>query len=140
MNHVFGSFADMSQARAAVDSLVAAGFAARTITVLLPDNRASREFARMMGTKVPPGTQFGPKADRPLEGSLGILDPAAGPQAGALDDALNGMGVPLDWPHGVPEGKLLVSVETPDTDAASAVFVNAGALNVGTPAGAAPAH
>lgn len=128
--HTFATFRDLEQAGAAVDRLIAAGFSSGEITVLLKDNPASVEFARMKGTKVPLGTEHGPRADEPLEGSLGILYPGEGPKRGVLDDALDGMGVPLDWPHGVAEGNCLISVESDASEKARTVMQEAGAMQM----------
>jgi len=131
-NHSFGSFKDSQQASAAVDQLIAQGFSASEITVLLRDEKSSVEFARMKGTRVPVGTDRGPKEERPVEGSLGILYPGEGPKRGVLDDALDGMGVPLDWPHGVTAGNVLISIESDSTERALSALRDAGASDTGS--------
>lgn len=131
-SYAFGSYKEVQQAEAALNQFIESGFPASDITVLLSDNTRTVEFARRRGTRLPSGTGHGPQADQPLQGSLGILHPAEGPRRGALDDALDGMGVPLDWPHGVLEGKALVSVQTADVDAALAAFSRTGAVDAGT--------
>jgi len=118
-HHVFGSYDEVVQASAVVDRLTEAGFAAGDITVLLKENPESRDFAALKGTKVPDGIAYGPKADLPLDGSYGLSNPISGPERGALETALCGMGVPLNWPHGVLQGRALVSVECADEAGAS---------------------
>jgi hypothetical protein len=130
--HSFGTFNDLEQASAAVDRLIAQGFAPGCVTVLLRENPSSVEFARMKGTRVPLGTEHGPKAEEPVEGSLGIMFPGEGPKRGVLDDALDGMGVPLDWPHGVQQGSVLISIESDDTQAALTALQDAGAARTGS--------
>lgn len=111
-NHVFGIYGASQQAEVAVDELRNAGFEALAITVLLPDNRSSRDFAQRKNTRPPQGTDRGKTADLPLDGTLGLLDPGAGPIEGALPGALTDMGVPADWSDGrVLQGKVLLSVE-----------------------------
>jgi len=118
-HHVFGSYDEAVEASAVVDRLTQAGFSAGDITVLLKDNPESRDFAARKGTKVPDGVADGPKADMPLDGSYGLANPVSGPERGALEMALCGMGVPLNWPHGVLQGRALVSVECADEAGAS---------------------
>ncbi|MCU1325124.1 MAG: hypothetical protein JWN34_494 [Bryobacterales bacterium] len=129
-NHIFAAYEDQRQASEAVDRLLAAGFSGREITVLLRDNSASLEFARMKGTRVPTGADKAPQEDE-AEGSLGILYPGEGPKRGVLDDALDGMGVPPDWPHGISQGNVLISVETDAAEKAKSVL-EAGARQTGT--------
>jgi hypothetical protein len=129
-NHTFATYRHIEQADAAVDRLLSAGFPASQITVLLLDHAASIEFARRKGTAMPHGIENDP--DKPLEGSLGILYPGEGPKRGVLDDALDGMGVPLDWPHGVTEGNTLVSVESDNVDEARAALGESGPVQVGS--------
>jgi hypothetical protein len=130
--HSFGTFKDLEQTSAAVDRLIAQGFASSSITVLLRENPSSVEFARMKGTRVPVGTEHGPRAEEPVEGSLGIMYPGEGPKRGVLDDALDAMGVPLDWPHGVQQGSVLISIESDDTETAVAALEEAGATRTGS--------
>lgn len=133
-NHVFGSFESLERANIAVDTLVGSGFPARAITVMHHDNPMSVNFAKLKGTTAPAGTAHGLTAKLPLEGSLGLMNPAEGPKEGALHSALQQMGVPLDWPHGVLNGKVLVSVEcekTESTDVAKSVMHGLGAEDVG---------
>ena len=140
-HHVFGSYEGSAQASAGVDQLIATGFPAGNITVLLHENPDSRAFAALKGTRIPDGVDRGPKADLPLDGSYGLANPAAGPKEGALDIALNGMGVPLDWPHGVLRGRVLVSIEcTDDGNLAGAerVLGATGAAEIGKSFGTHP--
>lgn len=112
LTHVFGIFGASQQAELAVDGLINAGFEAWAITVMLPDNESSRNFAQRKNTRPPQGTDRGKSADVPLGGTLGWADPWAGPIGGALEGALAEMGVAAEWSHGrVLQGKLLLSVE-----------------------------
>ena len=131
-NFVFGTYDDTAQASAAVDTFIASGLPPGAVTVLLREHAASIELAKMKGTRVPSGAEQGQKSDKPLEGSLGIMYPAEGPKRGVLDDALDGMGVPLDWPHGVLEGKALVSIETADPERATSLLAQTGASGIST--------
>jgi len=109
---VFGIFSKPQQAENAVDELLNAEFDLSLVTVLLPDNQASRDFAHRKNTRLPEGTAFGATSTLPLGGTLGVMDPGAGPQGGALSQALAQMGVPAEWCDGrVLAGKFLVSVE-----------------------------
>ena len=99
---VFGIYKSSAQAESAVDRLLAAGFSNGDISVLLPDNQGSREFAHEKNTKVPEGTTTGVTAGGAVGGTLGLLAgigalaiPGVGPfiAAGPIMGALAGMGV-----------------------------------------------
>jgi hypothetical protein len=99
---VFGIYASRVQAERAVDSLMAAGYAGDSISVLLPDNNSSKEFAHSKQTKAPEGTTTGVAAGGAVGGTLGLLAgigalaiPGAGPfiAAGPIMGALAGLGV-----------------------------------------------
>ena len=110
-NSVFAIYAEESQMDAAVDELVTDGFAKEHISALCTKNKDTREFAARKGTHTPKGTDKGPYASIPLNGTLGILHPGRGPLLGALHDALNEMGVPEEWCNRrVVDGKFLVAV------------------------------
>ena len=47
---VFGIYKSGAQAEKAVDQIVAAGFSNNDISVLLPDNQSSKEFAHEKNT------------------------------------------------------------------------------------------
>jgi hypothetical protein len=56
---VFGMYRDRIQAEDAVDRLLPAGFRREDIAVLLADNRGSKDFAHLKGTKAPEGLAAG---------------------------------------------------------------------------------
>jgi hypothetical protein len=99
---VFGIYKTSAQAEHAVDRLLAAGFANGDISVLLPDQQSSKEFAREKNTKAPEGTAVGVTAGGAIGGTLGLLAglgalaiPGVGPliAAGPIMGALAGLGV-----------------------------------------------
>ncbi len=99
---VFGIYKSVSQAEMAVDRIAAAGFSSNDISVLLPDNRSSKEFAHEKNTKAPEGTTTGVATGGVLGGTLGLLAgigalaiPGVGPfiAAGPIMGALAGLGV-----------------------------------------------
>jgi hypothetical protein len=99
---VFGIFKSSVQAERSVDRLLAAGFANDDISVLLPDNESSKEFAHKKDTKAPEGTTVGVTAGGVVGGTLGLLAgigalaiPGVGPliAAGPIMGALAGLGV-----------------------------------------------
>ncbi|HEY2842477.1 MAG TPA: DUF3341 domain-containing protein, partial [Bryobacteraceae bacterium] len=78
------------------------GFTSDDISVLLPDNKSSRDFAHEKGTKAPEGTTAGVTAGGAIGGTLGLLAgigalaiPGIGPliAAGPIMAALAGLGV-----------------------------------------------
>jgi hypothetical protein len=99
---VFGIYPSAAQAERAVDSLVAAAFSHNDISVLLPDNQSSKDFAHEKHTKAPEGTTTGVAAGGTIGGTLGLLAgigalaiPGVGPfiAAGPIMGALAGIGV-----------------------------------------------
>ena len=56
---VFGIYHDRTQAELSVDRLLAAGFSNNDISVLLPDNQGSKDFAHEKNIKAPEGTTAG---------------------------------------------------------------------------------
>src|SRR5579864_7992222 len=99
---VFGIYKTPATAEAAVDHLLSVGFANESISVLLPDNTSSREFAHEKNTKAPEGTATGVAAGGVVGGTLGLLAgigalaiPGVGPliAAGPIMGALAGLGV-----------------------------------------------
>lgn len=99
---VFGIYRSSAEAERAVDSLVAAGFPNGDISVLLPDNQSSKEFAHEKNTKAPEGTTTGVVSGGAVGGTLGLLAgigalaiPGVGPfiAAGPIMGALAGLGV-----------------------------------------------
>jgi hypothetical protein len=99
---VFGIYKSGIQAEKAVDQLMAAGFSNNDISVLLPDNASSKEFAHEKSTKAPEGTTTGVTAGGVVGGALGLLAgigalaiPGVGPliAAGPIVASLAGLGV-----------------------------------------------
>jgi hypothetical protein len=87
---VFGIYKSAEDAERAVNTLIGAGFASSTISVLLPDSRSTREFAHEKDTKAPEGATAGVTAGI---GALAI--PGVGPliAAGPIMAGLAGLGV-----------------------------------------------
>jgi len=99
---VFGIYHTRTQAERGVDDLLAAGFSNDDISVLLPDNQGSRDFAHEKNTKAPEGTTAGVTTGGAIGGTLGLLAgigflavPGVGPfiAAGPIMSALAGLGV-----------------------------------------------
>ena len=99
---VFGIYPNANQAEHTVDRLIASGFASDDISVLLPDNKSSKDFAHEKNTKAPEGTTTGVTAGGAIGGTLGLLAgvgalaiPGLGPfiAAGPIMGALAGLGV-----------------------------------------------
>jgi hypothetical protein len=97
----FGIYPSSVQAERAVDSLIAAGFSGNDISVLLPDNEGTRDFAHEKNTKAPEGTATGVVTGGAVGGTLGLLAgigalaiPGIGPfiAAGPIMAALAGIG------------------------------------------------
>src|SRR4051794_41574042 len=70
---VFGIYKSRAQAEQAVDSLQSAGYRSDDISVLMPDQQSSEEFAHEKNTKAPEGTTTGVAAGGALGGTLGLL-------------------------------------------------------------------
>jgi hypothetical protein len=99
---VFGIYKTRSAAEQAVDRLMAAGHSNNDISVLLPDNTSSKEFAHEKNTKAPEGAATGVATGGVVGGTLGLLAgigalaiPGVGPliAAGPIMGALAGLGV-----------------------------------------------
>lgn len=99
---VFGIFRTPVDAERGVDTLIAAGFPSADISVLLPDNRSTQEFAHEKETKAPEGATAGVTAGGIVGGALGVLAglgalaiPGIGPllAAGPIVSGLAGLGV-----------------------------------------------
>ena len=99
---VFGIYATVSTAEAAVDHLLERGFSNAAISVLLPDDASTRAFAHEKNTKAPEGTATGVTAGGLVGGTLGLLAgigtlaiPGVGPliAAGPIMATLAGVGV-----------------------------------------------
>src|SRR6476660_5994616 len=142
---VFGIYSTVGQAEQAVDALMMANFSNSDVSVLLPDNESTREFAHEKNTKAPEGATTGVAAGGVLGGTLGLLAGigalaipglgpfiAAGPIMGALAGAgaggavggligaLVGMGIPeyeaKRYEGHVKDGGVLLSVHCDDSD------------------------
>jgi hypothetical protein len=99
---VFGLYSGRMAAERAVDTLVKAGFSNNAISVLLPDNDSTKDFAHEKHTKAPEGTTTGVATGGVVGGTLGLLAgigalaiPGVGPfiAAGPIMGALAGLGV-----------------------------------------------
>src|SRR5580698_5937347 len=99
---VFGIYATVATAEAAVDHLIARGFTNSAISVLLPDDESTRAFAHEKSTKAPEGAATGVTTGGVVGGTLGLLAgigalaiPGVGPPiaAGPIMAALAGVGV-----------------------------------------------
>src|ERR1700681_2333737 len=99
---VFGIYHTRKQAERSVDDLLAAGFSNDDISVLLPDNEGTKDFAHDKGTKAPEGATAGDTTGGIIGGTLGLLAgigdlaiPGVGPfiAAGPIMSALAGLGV-----------------------------------------------
>ena len=99
---VFGIYKTREGVESAVDALKIGGFSASDISVLLPDNKGSQEFAHTKGTKAPEGAATGAGTGVVIGGTLGWLAgigalaiPGVGPliAAGPIVAALAGAGI-----------------------------------------------
>ena len=142
---VFGIFRSRVRAEQTVDELVAAGYRSRDISILAPDEQATRQLATEKNTKAPEGTTTGAATGGAIGGTLGLLAGigalaipglgpfiAAGPimgalagvgagaAAGGLIGALVGMGIPeyeaKRYEGRVKDGGILLSVHCDDSD------------------------
>jgi len=145
---VFGIFRTHSSVEAAVDRLRDSGFRNVDISVLLPENIGSKDFAHEKGTKAPEGVTAGASAGAVLGGALGWLAGigalaipglgpfiAAGPivaalagagvggAVGGVTGALIGMGIPeyeaKRYEGRIKEGGILLSVHCDSSEWAS---------------------
>jgi hypothetical protein len=99
---VFGIYRTYGAVESGVDSLVSAGFRNEDISVLMPENMGSKDFAHEKGTKAPEGAATGAGTGGVLGGTLGVLAgvgllaiPGLGPfiAAGPIMAGLAGLGV-----------------------------------------------
>jgi len=99
---VFGLYATRRQVENAVDELKVQGFRNTDISVLLPENVGTKDFAHEKGTKAPEGMATGATSGAVVGGALGWLAgigalaiPGVGPliAAGPIIAALTGVGV-----------------------------------------------
>src|SRR5579871_976665 len=142
---VFGIYRDRSETEQAVDALVRAGFRTEDISVLLPENAGTKDFAHEKHTKAPEGATTGAGAGAVIGGTLGLLAGigalaipglgpfiAAGPimaalagigtggVVGGIIGALVGMGIPeyeaKRYEGIIKEGGILISVHCDNSD------------------------
>ncbi len=142
---VFGICRDRMHAEQVVDEFLASGFRPEDISVLLPENQGTKDFAAEKHTKAPEGVTTGAGTGAVVGGTLGLLAGvgalaipglgpfiAAGPIMGALAGigtggvvggiigALIGMGIPeyeaKRYEGMIREGKVLVSVHCDNSD------------------------
>ena len=99
---VFGLYTTRRHVENAVDELKAQGFRNTDISVLLPENVGTKDFAHEKGTKAPEGLATGATSGAVVGGALGWLAgigalaiPGVGPliAAGPIIAALTGLGV-----------------------------------------------
>ena len=142
---VFGIYRTRGGAERGVDGLRQAGFRTKDISILLPENLGTKDFAHEKHTKAPEGTATGVTAGAVIGGTLGLLAGigalaipglgpfiAAGPimatfsgigaggVVGGIVGALVGMGLPeyeaKRYEGTVREGGILVSVHCDNSD------------------------
>lgn len=99
---VFGIYRTPDLAEHAVDHLLSLGFTNSAISILLQDDKSTRDFAHEKNTKAPEGTATGVTVGGVIGGTLGLLAglgalaiPGIGPliAAGPIIGALTGLGV-----------------------------------------------
>lgn len=144
-NAVFGIYRDRRHVESGVDALMGQGFRASDISVLLPDNVGTKDFAHEKHTKAPEGAATGAGTGAVIGGTLGLLAGigalaipgvgpfiAAGPIMGALAGVgtggvvggliggLVGMGMPeyeaKRYEGLIKEGRVLLSVHCDNSD------------------------
>src|SRR5882724_9840408 len=99
---VYGIYRDRAHVEDAVDALIDNGFRSEDISVLMPENVGTKDFAHEKNTKAPEGAAAGAGTGAVIGGTLGLLAgigalaiPGIGPliAAGPLLAALAGIGV-----------------------------------------------
>jgi len=99
---VYGIYRDEEQVSFAIDRMLENSFRNEDISVLLPDNLGTKDFAHEKHTKAPEGTATGATAGGAIGGTIGLLVgvgalaiPGLGPfiAAGPIMAALAGLGV-----------------------------------------------
>jgi hypothetical protein len=142
---VFGIYQNRPQVENGVDTLVAEGFRTQDISVLLPENIGTKDFAHEKNTKAPEGAAAGAGTGAVVGGALGLLAGigalaipglgpfiAAGPimaalagvgtggVVGGIIGALVGMGIPeyeaKRYEGLIKEGRILLSVHCDSSD------------------------
>src|SRR5438132_9508167 len=140
---VFGIYRDRAHVEQGVDTLVADGFRTADISVLLPENTGTKDFAHEKNTKAPEGATTGAGTGALLGGGLGWLvgigalaipglgpfiaagpivaalaGAGAGGAIGGLTGALIGMGIPeyeaKRYEGRGKDGGILLSVHSDD--------------------------
>jgi hypothetical protein len=98
---VFGIYGSAAHTERAVNALIEAGFSSQDVSVLMPDQQSTREFAVHKDTKAPEGVATGATTGGVIGGTLGVLIglgslaiPGLGPliAAGPLVAGLAGLG------------------------------------------------
>src|SRR5690349_23764136 len=142
---VFGIYRSQSEVERAVSALQGAGFRNTDISVLLPENEGTKDFAHAKGTKAPEGASTGAGSGAVVGGALGWLVgigalaiPGVGPfiaagpimaalagagvggAVGGLTGALVGLGIPeyeaKRYEGRIVKGGILLSVHADDAD------------------------
>lgn len=142
---VYGIYREKAQVEQAIDELLASGFRIEDISVLVPENVGTKEFALEKHTKAPEGTAAGATVGGVVGGSLGLLAgigalaiPGLGPfialgpiiaaltgvgaggVVGGLVGALVGLGIPeyeaKRYEGLLKKGGILTSVHCDDSD------------------------
>ena len=142
---VFGIYPTYASVESGVQALQTAGFRNEDISVLMPENVGSKDFAHEKGTKAPEGAATGAGAGAMVGGALGVLAGigllaipglgpfiAAGPimaglaglgvggVVGGVTGALIGMGIPeyvaKRYEGRVKEGGILLSVHSDSSE------------------------
>ena len=144
-NAVFGIFNTKVSVERAVDTLKTQGFRNSDISVLLPSESSTKDFAHEKNTKAPEGATTGAASGAVIGGTLGwlagigalaipgigpfvaagpivaaIAGAGAGGAVGGLTGALVGMGIPeyeaKRYEGFVKDGGILLSVHVDDSD------------------------
>jgi hypothetical protein len=142
---VIGLVPSYAQADLTVGKLQAAGFPPGDISVLLPDQQGTRDFAHEKNTKAPEASAVGATTGGVLGGTLGVLagigslaipglgpfiaagpimaalsGAAAGAALGGIAGALVGLGIPeleaKQYEGKIKSGNILISVHADDAD------------------------
>jgi Protein of unknown function (DUF3341) len=142
---VFGLYPSHAAVEEGVDALQAAGFRSTDVSVLLPENLGTKDFAHEKNTKAPEGATAGGVSGAVIGGALGWLAGigmlaipgigpllAAGPivaalagagaggAVGGITGALVGMGIPeyeaKRYEGRVKSGGILISVHSDNSD------------------------
>lgn len=142
---VYGIYSSRAAAERGADALIAAGYRSADISVLMPDQQSTREFAHEKNTKAPEGATTGAVAGGAIGGTIGLLAgigalaiPGVGPliaagpimavlagagaggAVGTLVGALIGMGIPeyeaKRYEGRVKNGGILLSVHCDNSE------------------------